>query len=334
MKVAKIVTTRNLTIHFETIDGTSKVLDGVDLEIGEREIVGLAGETGCGKSITAKALLGILPTPPAKIVSGEVNFLNENILNLSKKERMVIKHKIGYIPQDPMTSLNPVFTVGEILVDNLIWRMSNMSFPRYFYLRRVNRIKRIAENRALELFRKVNFPDPQAMLGKYPVELSGGMRQRALIAMSLVGDPVLLVADEPTTALDVTIQKVILGLLFERITEENLSGLYITHDLGVARSICNRTYVMYAGTIVETAETPLLLDDPLHPYTRGLVNSIPKLTGGKYEGIPGTVPDYFDPPKGCRFYPRCEKRLQDCRIDKPKLLEVQKGHFVACKVFD
>jgi len=333
MKIRKIVTIRNLTIHFATIDGILKVLNRVNLEVREGEIVGLVGETGCGKSVTAKTLLGVLPIPPAKIISGKLNFLNKNLLKLSKKQREVMKHKIGYIPQDPMTSLNPVFTIGEILVDNLIWRMSNMSFAHYFYQRRLNKVKRIAEKRALELLHKVNIPDPQAMLGKYPVELSGGMRQRVLIAMSLAGDPVLLVADEPTTALDVTIQKVILRLLLEKIREEKLSGLYITHDLGVARVICNRTYVMYAGTVVEVAETPILLDKPLHPYTKGLVNSIPKLSGENYEGIPGSVPDYFNPPKGCRFYPRCDNKLQDCNREKPELREVEKGHFVACKLF-
>jgi len=330
----KIVTIHNLTVHLATIDGVLKVLNGVDLEIREGEVVGIVGETGCGKSITAKTLLGILPTPSARILSGEVNFLNKNLLKLSKGERQMMKHKIGYIPQDPMTSLNPVFTIGGILVDSLIWRMSNMSLIKYSYRRRLNRVKRIAEERALEVLGMVNIPDPQAMLGKYPIELSGGMRQRVLIAMSLVGDPVLLVADEPTTALDVTIQKVILRLLIEKIEEEKLSGLYITHDLGVARAICNRTYVMYAGTVLEVAETAALLDNPLHPYTRGLVNSIPKLSGESYEGIVGSVTDYFNPPRGCRFYPRCDKKLQDCDRERPKLQEVEPGRFVSCKLFE
>jgi len=306
----------------------------VDLEIKEGEIVGLVGETGCGKSIIAKTLLGILPTPPAKVISGEVIFLDKNLLKLPNKEREMIKRKIGYIPQDPMTSLNPVFTIGEILVDNLIWQMSNMSLARYFYQRKLKRIRRIVEERILEIFHKVNIPNPQEMLGKYPVELSGGMRQRILIAMSLVSNPVFLVADEATTALDVTIQKAILRLLLEKIKEEKLSGLYITHDLGVAREICNRTYIIYAGTVMEMAETPILLDKPLHPYTRGLVNSIPKLSGEDYEGIPGSVVDYLNPSRGCRFYPRCDYKLQDCARKKPRFREVQKGHFVACKLFE
>lgn len=333
MKDGEIVAIRDLTIHLKTIDGILKVLDGVNLDIREGEIVGLVGETGCGKSITAKTLLGILPRPPAQIMSGEVYFLGRDLLVLSKKQREEMKHRIGYIPQDPMTSLNPVFNVGEVLVDTLIWRMSNMNLLQYLYQRRSKRKRGIAEDGALELLHKVHIPNPRAILGKYPVELSGGMRQRVLIAMALVGNPALLVADEPTTALDVTIQKVILELLLEKITEVRLSGLYITHDLGVARLICNRTYVMYAGTVVELAETPGLLDNPLHPYTRGLVNSIPKLSGEKYEGIPGNVPDYFNPPKGCRFYPRCDKRLDDCEKERPLLREVQEGRFVACKLF-
>lgn len=334
MKFSKIVTIHDLTIHFVTIDGIIKVSNSVNLDIGEGEIVGLVGETGCGKSIIAKALLGILQTPPARIISGEIHFLGKNLFKISKQEREVMKHKVGYIPQDPMTSLNPVFTVGEILVDNIVWQMSNMSLLHYLSQRRLKRKRRLAEERARELLNKVHIPDPQTMLSKYPIELSGGMRQRVLIAMSLAGNPVLLVADEPTTALDVTIQKVILRLLLEKIREEKLSGLYITHDLGVARAICNRTYVMYAGTVVETAETPVLLDNPLHPYTRGLVNSIPKLSGESYQGIPGSVPDYFNPPRGCRFSPRCDNKLQDCSKEKPEIREVKKGHFVACKLFE
>jgi oligopeptide/dipeptide ABC transporter ATP-binding protein len=334
MRGGDIVTIRDLTIHLTTMDGTLKVLHGVNLDIREGEIVGLVGETGCGKSITAKMLLGILPIPPGQIIRGEVHFLGKNLLKLSKGQREEMKQRIGYIPQDPMTSLNPVFTAGQVLVDNLVWRMSNMSLLQYLYNRRLRRVKGIAEKGALELLRKVHIPDPQEMLGKYPVELSGGMRQRVLIAMALAGNPVLLVADEPTTALDVTIQKAILELLLEKITEEKLSGLYITHDLGVARVICNRTYVMYAGTVVELAETRVLLDNPLHPYTKGLVHSIPKLSGESFEGIPGTVPDYFNPPRGCRFYPRCDKRMEDCDREEPPFRGVQEGHFVACKLFE
>jgi oligopeptide/dipeptide ABC transporter ATP-binding protein len=329
-----VVTIRNLTVHVATIDGTLKVLDDVSLDIGEGEVIGLVGETGCGKTMTAKTLLGILPTPPAKIVNGRIHFLNSSLLELSRSQRQKIRQKVGYIPQDPMSSLNPVFTIGAMLMDNLIWRMSNMSLLRYLFLRRRKKIKRASEQCALDLLNRVHVPDPRAMLGKYPIELSGGLRQRALIAMSLAGDPVLLIADEPTTALDVTIQKVILNLLLDNIKEKGLSGLYITHDLGVARILCNRTYVMYAGTVVEAAKTTTLLNNPLHPYTKGLVNSIPKLTGEKFEGIGGTVPDFLNPHEGCRYYPRCDERQQYCSRDKTVIREVQKEHFVACRRFE
>ncbi|MBW1697606.1 MAG: ABC transporter ATP-binding protein [Deltaproteobacteria bacterium] len=329
-----IITINNLSIHFKTIDGIVKVLKGVSLEVKEGEIVGLVGETGCGKSVTAKTLLGILAIPPARIISGRVDFMGQDLLALSKSERNIIKQKIGYIPQDPMTSLNPVFTIGEIMIDNIIWRSSNMSFYCYCYNRRISKIKKAAQTHAIELLHKVNIPEPETMLNKYPVELSGGMRQRVLIAMSLIGDPVLLIADEPTTALDVTIQKGILRLLSEKIEEQRLSGLYITHDLGVARSICTRTCVMYAGTVVEVAETSALLDEPLHPYTKGLVRSIPKLSGEEFDGIPGNVPDYFNPSNGCRFFPRCDRSTEACESESPRLIEVDKGRFVACNLFD
>jgi oligopeptide/dipeptide ABC transporter ATP-binding protein len=330
----EIVKINDLTIHFSTIDGILHVLNKVNLEINEKEIVGLVGETGCGKSVTSKVLLGVLPKHSTKIIDGEIRFLNKNIFNLSKKEKKYYRNKLGYVPQDPMTSLNPVFTIGSILIDNVIWQMSDMSLLKYLYYRRRNGTKKSAIEKSLELLKKVHIPDPEAILRKYPVELSGGMRQRVLIAMSLVAKPILLVADEPTTALDVTIQKVILQLLSEKIEEEKLSGLYITHDLGVARAICNRTYVMYAGTIVETANTTVLLDNPLHPYTIGLVNSIPKLSGEKYIGIPGRVLDFYNPPVGCRFSPRCSKKLSDCNRKRPGLQEVQKEHFVACNLFE
>ena len=334
MRSPNVVTIDNLTIHFKTIDGIVKVLEGVSLEVKEGEIVGLVGETGCGKSVTTKALLGILSTPPARIISGRIDFMGQDLLALSKADRNIRKQKIGYIPQDPMTSLNPVFTIGEIMIDNIIWHLCDMRFRRYLYKRRIKSVKKAAKERAVELLRKVNISEPRELLGRYPIELSGGMRQRVLISMSLLGNPLALIADEPTTALDVTIQKVILKLLSEKIEEEHLAGLYITHDLGVARAICTRTYVMYAGTVAEVAETPLLLDEPLHPYSEGLVRSIPKLSGEDFWGIPGNVPDYFNPSKGCRFSPRCAQKLEACEFEKPTLLEVDKGRLVACKLFE
>jgi oligopeptide/dipeptide ABC transporter ATP-binding protein len=326
-----ILDIRDLKVHIHTMDGVLKVLDGISLNILPGEIVGLVGESGCGKSMTSKVVLNILPIPPARILGGEVYFLGRGILSLPEKEKERIKCKMGYIPQDPMTSFNPVYTVGEILVDSIVWRTNNVtSLAQYLYLRRVPRVRKKAQEYAVDLLRKVNIPDPAEMMKRYPLELSGGMRQRVLIAMALVGESRLLVADEPTTALDVTIQKAILCLLREKIEEEKLSGLYITHDLGVAREICHRTYVMYAGTIVESAETSTLLDNPLHPYTKGLINAIPKLTGARYAGIPGKVTDFYSPPEGCRFHARCDLGAQNCGTIKPALREIEKNHFVAC----
>lgn len=324
----------NLTIHFKTIDGIIKVLRDVSLEVGQGEIVGLVGESGCGKSVTTKALLGTLSIPPAIILSGRITFLGQELLGLSKRKRQAIQQKIGYVPQDPMSSLNPVFTIGETMVDSVVWRLSGMRLDRYLYKRRLPSIRRYAVSRAKEFLDKMHIPDSSAILGKYPSELSGGMRQRVLIATALLSEPEMIIADEPTTALDVTIQKLILRLMMEKIEEEHLSGFYITHDLGVARAICNRTYVMYAGTIVEMAKTTLLLDDPLHPYTQGLVGSIPKLSNESFDGIPGNVPDYFSPGRGCRFSGRCGHRKESCDQEKPELREISPGRFAACNLFE
>jgi len=216
------------------------------------------------------------------------------------------------------------------MVDMIIWSWSKYKLSRYLWNRRKKDSIRKAENYAAELLDKVYIPAPRSILRSYPIELSGGMRQRVLLAMALRGNPELLVADEPTTALDATVQKRMLFLIQEKIREGRMSGLYITHNLGVARLICNRTYVMYAGMVVEIARTPELLDRPLHPYTIGLVNSIPRLTGKPFKGIDGHVPDYLVPPSGCRFHPRCVQKMDTCSQEAPKLFEVEKDRFVAC----
>lgn len=333
MKNQMVAEIDDLTIHFKTIDGIIKVLKEVSIEVGEGEMVGLVGESGCGKSVTTKALLGTLAAPPAIIVGGRINFMGQELLGLNKAKKAIVQQKIGYIPQDPMSSLNPVFKIGEIMMDSVVWQISKRNLGRYLYKRKLKSVKRIAEKRSMEFLDKMHIPDSRAILRKYPCELSGGMRQRVLIAMALLSEPVMIIADEPTTALDVTIQKLILKLLSEKIEEEKLSGLYITHDLGVARAICNRTYVMYAGTIVEAATTTALLDNPLHPYTIGLVKAVPKLVGDHFEGIPGHVPDYFNPGRGCRFSNRCGQRMSLCEQEKPPIVEVSKGRYVACNLF-
>jgi oligopeptide/dipeptide ABC transporter ATP-binding protein len=333
MKDELLVALRDLTISFHTLDGVERVLQGVNLVIHPSEIVGLVGETGCGKSITAKILLGILPIPPAVIERGEVRFLDKDLLTINKGEREILKQYITYVPQDPMTSLNPVFSIGTFMVDMIIWRMSKQKLSQYLWKRRNKNLKDIAEKYAVELLNKVHIPEPGAILSRYPSELSGGMRQRVLLAMALSGSPRLLVADEPTTALDATIQKRTILLIQEKVQEEKLSGLYITHNLGVARIICDRTYVMYAGTVVESAKTLELLDRPLHPYTQGLVNSIPSLTERPFKGIAGQVPDYLNPPSGCRFHPRCNRGMKVCSLEVPKLRQIEKTRLVACWLY-
>lgn len=333
MKQDTVVEVRDLSVDFETIDGTLRVLDGVHFHIRRGEMIGIVGETGCGKSVTAKMILGILPSPPAKLKNGEIFLLEHNLMKLDEQDRALLKQKIAYIPQDPMTSLNPTFTIGNLMVDLIIWRQSQHRLTNYFLKRHRKTDREEARSYAEELLIKVYIPESKTILNRYPIELSGGMRQRVLLAMALIGNPEFLVADEPTTALDVTIQKAILSLIQEKIKEEHLTGMYITHDLGILRSLCNRIYVMYAGVVVESGNTFEILDHPLHPYTKGLIKSIPKLTEEEFIGIQGQIPDYLNIPSGCRFHPRCDERLKVCSSERPFMAEVQKGRFVACNLF-
>ncbi len=333
MRDAPLLEVKELTVHFHTVDGTLKVIQGVELRLRPREMVGIVGETGCGKSVSAKLILGILPMPPAQVVSGSILFAGRDLLRLSERERNTIKQEVAYIPQDPMTSLNPTFTIGTLLIDAIVWRRANGRLLKYFRKRHARSDVRDARDYAMALLKRVDIPAPDRIMQRYSMELSGGMRQRVLMAMALIGHPTLLVADEPTTALDVTIQKRTLRLLQDKIEEEHLAGIYITHDLGVARTICNRTYVMYAGTVVESGPTRDLLDRPLHPYTTGLVRSIPKLTREPYEGIPGQVLDYLNPPGGCRFHPRCSRRMEVCRHASVPGVTIDADRWVACHLF-
>ncbi len=320
----------DLHVNFKTPFGIAKVLNGVSLYIKPQEIVSLVGETGCGKSITAKSILDVLPE--TSIVSGKISLKDKDFLSIGKKERRtLIRSRIGYIPQNPMTSLNPVFTIGEVFFDLIKWHGKEI-VPWRAYRRWKRHIKE-ERDIAIELLKKVHLPQPEDVLSKYPTQLSGGMRQRVLIAMSMVGNREFLIADEPTTALDVTIQKGIVELIKEKVEEERLSVLYITHNLGVAKYLSNRIYVMYAGDIVEFGPSESLLRNPLHPYTQGLLNSIPKLIKTGFSGIPGRLPSYITPPKGCRFSPRCPKSTDICNSIKPPLIEVEEGHFVRCHLY-
>ncbi len=327
----------NLHIHFSTFEGTAKVLNGVSLSIRDGERVGLVGETGCGKSITLKALLRILPTPPGRIVQGRILFKERDLLQMSYRELHAVRGcDIALVPQEPVGSLNPVFTIEEQMVDLILWQgRVNVNWGTYVATPLMGRAgRKVARAKALDHLVKVNIPDPERVLRSYPVELSGGMCQRVLIAMALASHPSLLIADEPGTALDVTTQAQILRLLKERVREEGLAILYVTHNLGVAREMSERIYVMYAGEIAETAPTNQLFSSPKHPYTQGLIASIPKLTGSELEGIPGRIPDYVSPPQGCRFQPRCEWAVPACATVQPRLRPVAAGHEVACHLHD
>jgi peptide/nickel transport system ATP-binding protein len=327
-----ILEIKNLKIEFDTFEGISHVLDGIHLNLEKGDTLGLVGETGCGKSITAKAILGLLPIPPANIVSGEILFQGENLLDKSEEEMKEIRgRQIAMVFQDPMTFLNPVFTIEEQLVDVILAHGRRNGFG--------NRERKLDRKQALhiaiELLKEVKIPEPEARIKSYPNEFSGGMRQRVLIAMALSRSPQILIADEPTTALDVTIQAQILRLMRELVQKHGHSVLLISHDLGVVARVCKRIAVMYAGNIVENCSTVQLFKRTLHPYTQGLLNSI--LTFSKREGtthgIKGMIPDLIQPPAGCRFHPRCLSRRDICQREKPSMIQFEEGHWVSCHLY-
>ncbi len=309
---------RDLRVEFHTESGVVKALDGVNLTLEEGEVLGVVGETGCGKSVTAQTILKLLPSPPAKITGGEILLEGRNILDLSEEELGKIRgRKITMIFQEPMTSLNPVFTVWEQMKD-VITLHRGVS-------------KEEAWKIAIEVLKDVRMPDPEGALKKYPHELSGGQRQRVMIAMALSCRPKILIADEPTTALDVTIQAQILNLLKSLQEKYGMSVILITHDMGVVAQVADRVAVMYAGSVVEIGNVEDVLRNPLHPYTKGLLRAIPTVRKKleRLESIPGSVPNLLDPPSGCRFHPRCSLVKDVCRKVKPKLKDVD-GRLVAC----
>ena len=324
-----ILDIQDLRIEFDTFEGISHVLDGITFALEKEGTMGLVGETGCGKSITAKAILRLLPVPPARIASGRILFQGEDLLKKSAEEMKGIRgQRIAMVFQDPMTFLNPVFTIEEQLVDVILAHGNGRGAAS------VPDRKRAVE-RAIELLGEVKIPQPELRIKSYPHEFSGGMRQRVLIAMALSRSPQILIADEPTTALDVTIQAQILKLIDELVEAHGHSVLLISHDLGVVARVCKRIAVMYAGNIVENCSTAQLFKRPLHPYTQGLLNSI--LTFSKREAtaqaIQGMIPDLINPPPGCRFHPRCPSMREVCRRQKPMMLEMEEGHWVSCHLF-
>ncbi len=330
----------NLHLEFDTYDGLVKVLAGVDLSMRRGDVLGLVGETGCGKSMTALSVPRLIPMPPGRITAGRVRFNGEDILNKPESDMEAFRARhLGMIFQDPVTNLNPLFTIREQLVDAVLYqRAQGKKVPGRWrgFLPSARQLRKDAHERALELMRLTGIPDGERRIYEYPHQFSGGMRQRVLIAMALAGDPDLLIADEPTTALDVTIQAQILRLIRSLVSQLGLTVLLITHNLGVVARSCERVAVMYAGRVIEEAPVRELFRNPKHPYTRGLIAAVPKkeVARGGLVGIPGMIPNLIDPPSGCRFHPRCQHTMDICRQAVPKPVPVGEQHTAACTLYE
>jgi peptide/nickel transport system ATP-binding protein len=324
--MSSLLEVSDLGTWFYTRQGIVKAVDGVDFEVAAGETLAIVGESGCGKSMTALSLMRLIPDPPGRIVSGSIKLAGRDLLKISEEEmRDVRGNEISMIFQEPMTSLNPVMTIGKQISEALILHR--------------DMDRRQAMKRAIEMLDLVRIPEPAQRAKEYPHQLSGGMRQRAMIAMALACNPKVLIADEPTTALDVTIQAQILELIVELQREFSAAVLLITHDLGVVAETAHRVIVMYAGRKVEEATVGELFAKPLHPYTVGLMNSIPRLdlmrgqtdrSNERLQEIPGIVPPLFDLPPGCAFAPRCGRADEKCRSERPAYEEKQPGHWAAC----
>lgn len=324
---------QDLRVAFTDVDGHQvELLRGVTLQLHRGETAALVGESGCGKSLTVKAILGLLPGASLRISSGAVLFEGTNLLTLSEKDYQSLRgRQFALVPQHPISSLNPVFTISDQFTDLICFQgRSRVGLIDYWTPRVGSRRKAAIRQKTLSALRQVSLPNPEGVLGRYPVELSGGMCQRVLIAMALVGNPTLLIADEPGTALDVTIQAQINRLLAERVRERSMAMLYVTHDLGIARMISDCVYVMYAGRIVEQGRTSDIFARPRHPYTRGLLKSVPKLSGEPFEGIEGSPPDPRTLSDGCAFRWRCPHAIPRCAEATPALLHLGDGQAAAC----
>jgi peptide/nickel transport system ATP-binding protein len=354
----RLVSIEGLHLHFETFGGTVKALRGVDLHVDKGETLGLVGESGCGKSQTAMSIMRLTPMPPGKFVKGSIRYHRPrpddrsrrdwvNVVDLSEREMRGIRgNDISMIFQEPMTSLNPVLPVGgqitEVIIEHQDVGVELGAFDRWMLRRgfetpRYRKAHRAALPRAVEMLRKIGIADPEAIMERYPHELSGGMRQRIMIAIALSCDPDLLIADEPTTALDVTIQAQIMDLMRSLKKRTNAAILLITHHLGVVAEMADRIAVMYAGRIAEVGPAKDVFKTPKHPYTLGLLNSIPDIKGGTSRGdlpvIPGNVPDLVNPPAGCPYHPRCPFAFERCHEKVPELQQVG-AQKVACHLYD
>jgi len=319
----ELLVVKNLKTHFFTHEGIVKAVDGISFSLNKGKTLGLVGESGCGKSVSSLSIMRLIPDPPGKIVDGEIWFEGKNLLKLDlKKMRDIRGKKISMIFQEPMTSLDPVFTIGSEIMETIQLHQGLK--------------KEQARKRAINILKIVGFPDPEVRINNYPHQLSGGMRQRAMIAMALSCNPTLLIADEPTTALDVTIQAQILKLINDLKKEFGTSVLLITHDLGVIAEMCEYVAVMYAGHIVEYTDVNTLFSNPLHPYTLGLNKSIPRMDTEveRLDTIKGLVPNLLNLPPGCPFYPRCDYRLKKCLQEMPELVEVENRHLVKCHLVE
>lgn len=364
---------QDLKLYFFTLLGVVKALEGVELRLERGDTLGLVGETGCGKSVTALSTIRLVPIPPAKIMDGRILFEGKDLAKMNEDEiRSIRGHKISVVFQEPTTSLNPVLKVGDqvaevimihqnLAAESLQTKIDRLKARRAWLeakglslvsklmglegqIRRLEGsrenppkpsrrdLHRAALDRAIQLLRLTGLPDPERTAERYPHELSGGMRQRVMIAIALACNPDLLIADEPTSSLDVTIQAQIIQLMRELKRQMGSSILLITHHLGLVAHMCNKVAVMYAGRVVEYAVAAQLFKNPLHPYTKALLRSVPKIREEteQLESIPGTVPDLLDPPKGCRFHPRCDSALGVCSEHAPRLIEVAPEHLVSC----
>jgi peptide/nickel transport system ATP-binding protein/oligopeptide transport system ATP-binding protein len=322
---AAILQIKNLKTFFYTHEGVARAVNGVSWDLQRRETLGIVGESGCGKSVSALSILQLVKDPPGKIAAGEIRFEGQDLLKLSEEQMQQIRgNNISMIFQDPMSSLDPVFTIGNQMAE--VFRLHQ------------GVSKKEAKDRSIEMLRLVKIPAPEKRVSEYPYQMSGGMRQRVMIAMALACRPQVLIADEPTTALDVTIQAQILDLMLQLKEELDTAIILITHDLGIISEAAQRVIIMYAGMVVEEARTDDIFDNPCHPYTQGLLQSVPAMTekvgnDSRLQEIPGVVPGLHDLPKGCLFHPRCHQRMDICRQTPPELTDISPSSSVRCWLF-